>query len=97
MREGDTDGKDVTAYRIWDPDEPNLGVFVVLDRIPLELAGINGVVEQPRTLGRLICPVWVVSLVFSVVCGDDGCWLCLFLCRFRFFKGNLFCDTSLEI
>lgn len=71
--------ENVTAYRIWDSDEPNLGVLIVLNRIPLERPDVDGVVEQHGTLRRFIRPMWVVSLVFPVVCSDNGNWFSLFL------------------
>jgi len=62
----------MTAYLSWDSDEPNLGVVVAVERVPLERAGVDGVVEQHSALGGFIVPMWVVALVFCVVCGDDG-------------------------
>ena len=88
----------VTAYRIWSSDEPHFGVVVVLKRVPLEGAGVDGVVEQHGALGRFIRPVWVVALVFWVVCGDGGGGFGFFLGFLRLFlDDDLLGDARLEI
>ena len=86
-----------TAYRIWSSDEPNVDVVVVLDHVPLERAGVDGVVEQHGALGGLIRPMWVVALVFGVICGDDGGWFGFFLGFLGLFLGDVLGDASLEI
>jgi hypothetical protein len=86
-----------TAYRIWNSDEPHFGVVVVLERVPLERADVDGVVEQHGALGGFIRPVWVVALVFGVVCGDDGGGLGLFLGFLGLFLDDLLGDARLEI
>lgn len=87
----------VTAYRTWGSDEPNLGVLIVLDRVPLKRPDVDGVVEQHGAPGGFICPMWIVTLVSPVVCSDDGS-VFPFLGRCRlFFSDDVLGDAGLEI
>ena len=90
------------AYRIRDSDEPNLGLLVLLDGVPLELPNVNAMVEQDGALGGCVRPMGVVALVFGGVgdggvCGGGGGWFGLFLGFLGLFLEDLLGDACLEI